>query len=373
MKHIAFYKLFLIALISISIYSCKDMMETHKDYVKNGEIVYLTKFDSVVTTPGKHRVKISGIVDNGYNVTKIVVYWNNRADSLVTNYVHKLKIDPVDIIIDNLQEQVYFFDIFTVNDIGARSVKVSTSASSYGDYYQNNLIPRANIGFDYDGKLVTSNWFPANSQERGSYIRYTTNTGLDTLYLPKTATKLALPGRINGTTLDLQTVYEPEPMSIDTFLTPWTTINPDVLSKVSKVGWVIADKDSEDAVKLASFVIDGSINSYWMTSATQPNFPHWFIVDMGSQVTFSTVELNKRLDKTDGPAKFQIMYSDNGTDWSDFGSFLLDIKSNSAQKFKYKIARQSVTARYVKYIALEPSLPANKLAYLAEFSLYSSL
>ena len=68
MKRILFYKFLLITLIAVGLYSCKDMLDVHKDYIKNGEIIYLSKVDSIVSYAGNHRIQLSGYLNNAYNV-----------------------------------------------------------------------------------------------------------------------------------------------------------------------------------------------------------------------------------------------------------------------------------------------------------------
>ena len=143
MKRISFNRFLLVTLIVAGIYSCKDMMEFHKEYNKDGEIVYLTKVDSMVSYSGKNRIQLSGYLNNAYNVNKILVYWNEKADSMIFDYVKTKDMDTLNLIIPNLAEKSYIFDIYTFNAIGNRSIKVSIAGTAYGDFYRGNLVPRS--------------------------------------------------------------------------------------------------------------------------------------------------------------------------------------------------------------------------------------
>ena len=224
-KIISFYKFLLFTLIVAGIYSCKDMMDFHKEYIKNGEIVYLSKMDSVVSYPGKNRIQLSGYLNNGYNVNKIAVYWNSRADSMIFNYTKSKTIDSLNLIIPNLAEQSYIFEIYTTNTAGNRSIKVPIAGTVYGEIYRKTLVARSSNGFDYDGKQLKSLWLTADDLERGTTIRYTTETsGIATLLLSTSLSEIVLPKLKFGTSFSFRSVYVPEKTAIDTFYSAWTTM-----------------------------------------------------------------------------------------------------------------------------------------------------
>jgi hypothetical protein len=373
MKRISFNKFLLISLIFAGICSCKDMMDFHQKYIKNGEIIYLSKMDSVITYPGKNRVQISGYLTNAYNVNKIMVYWNSRADSMAFDYVQKKSMDSLNLIIPNLAEKSYLFDIYTVNSVGNRSIKVSIAGTAYGDFYRKNLVPRTNNGFDFDGTNVRALWLAADGLERGTNIRYTTETtGIASIFLSNDSAQIALPNRKSDTPFTFQSVYVPEKTAIDTFRTSWITIPVFYEIKVSKTGWKITGFDSQEPKEgapngFATAAIDDNLNTYWHTqwSGGTPGYPHWFSIDMGKDVPISSIEVFRRQGNGNGQTRHQFLYSSNGTDWTDFGTFPMDPTTNNGQKFRSTI---NPTARYIKYIALQGP---KTYAFLAELNVYS--
>ena len=217
MKRISFYKFLLVVLIAAGTYSCKNIMDFHQDYIKNGEIVYLTKMDSVVSYPGKNRIQISGYLNNAYNVNMVVVYWNNRTDSMIFDYLKTKDMDSLNLIIPNLPEKSYIFDMYTINNIGNRSIKVSISATSYGEFYRKNLTPRTNKGFSFDGKLLKALWVTADDLEKGTQVRYTTESNaIITLFLSRDSSQIALPNLKYGTSYSFSSVDVTEQTAIDT-------------------------------------------------------------------------------------------------------------------------------------------------------------
>ena len=224
MKKISFNKFLLVTLIVAGIYSCKDMMDFHQDYIKNGEIVYLSKLDSMVSYSGKNRIQLSGYLKNAYNVNKVIVYWNNRTDSMLFDYSKRKDLDSLNLMIPNLNEKSYIFDLYTLNDLGNSSIKVSIAGTVYGDIFRSNLAPRTSNGFDFDGKQVKSLWLSSEELERGTQISYTTESSeLETVFLSPDSSNIVLPNLKYGTTFSYRSVFVPENTAIDTFLTAWVT------------------------------------------------------------------------------------------------------------------------------------------------------
>ena len=378
MKRISFYNFLLISLILVGIYSCKDMMDMHKEFIKNGEIVYLSKVDSIVSYSGNHRIQLSGYLNNAYNVNKIIVYWNDRADSMTFNYAQTKRIDSLNLIIPNLAEKSYIFDIYTVNAIGKRSIKVSIAGTAYGDFYRGNLVTRTNNGYGFDGtSYMTTKWLTADALDKGTEIRYTTvASGIVTIILPRDSSWIALPDRKAETSVTFRTVYVPELAAIDTFYAKWVTLAAPSYyeGKVSKKSWLITGYDTQEPSEgapngLASALIDDKLNTFWHTQwdGGSPGYPHWFSIDMGRAVSIASIEVFRRQGNDGGQTKHQFFTSVNGTDWTDYGTFAMNAKTNAGQKF---ISTTPPTARYIKYVALEGP---NFYAFLAEINVYVGL
>lgn len=375
MKRISFYKFLLVCLIVTGITSCKDMMDFHQEYTKNGETVYLVKLDSAISYTGKHRIQISGYLTNAYNVNTVLIYWNNSADSMIFDYSKTKDIDSLNLVIPNLEEKSYIFDIYTVNTVGNRSIKVPIAGTAYGDLYREKLIPRTNNGFDFDGTQLIALWLTADVLERGTEIRYTTVTsGIATIFLSPDSSKIALPDRKYDTPFSFRSVYVPEDAAIDTFQTAWTTIAVSGEYKVSKTGWQITGFSTQEPAEgapngLATAVIDDKLNTFWHTqwSGGSPGYPHWFTVDLGQEVPVTGIEVFRRQGNGNGQTKHQFFYSIDGIDWIDFGTFPMNATVNSAQIFRNTT---TPTARYIKYVALEGT---KNYAFLAELNVYGAL
>lgn len=125
-------------------------------------------------------------------------------------------------------------------------------------------------------------------------------------------------------------------------------------------------------------ILDGNTATFWHASwKTVYKYPHWFIVDMGKDVTVNCVELTKRIGNTKGQ-RGHIIYtcsdvaaSDKGNPdswaWENHGSFSFDHTSDLPQI--YRLPSEPV-ARYVKIYFGTEHRGDGDYAMLSEFNVY---
>ncbi|GEM_PF-957054 len=204
--------------------ACQKMEDFHKKYIKDGEIIYTTKMDSVTTYAGYKRVLIRGLLKEAFGVKEIIVYWNEGTDSLITEYTRKNRdIDTVEILIENLEEQSYMFDIFTTDGKGHRSVRVQAFGTAYGERYREALYPRT-VKTYYIASTDTLGlrFLPAEELERHSEVKYVDKNGNElVINVPVSTGSLTLPNYGSG--VSIRTWFLPEKTAIDSFPSNWTT------------------------------------------------------------------------------------------------------------------------------------------------------
>src|SRR5690606_4493194 len=103
----------LVLLVGVIGTGCRKQDYFYKEFLEGGEIVYVGKADSVKFHPGDNRAKLSWIITDP-NINKMKVYWNNRLDSTLIYVNNWSVIDSIDVVISELEERLYFFDIYTV-------------------------------------------------------------------------------------------------------------------------------------------------------------------------------------------------------------------------------------------------------------------
>ena len=132
----------------------------------------------------------------------------------------------------------------------------------------------------------------------------------------------------------------------------------------AKTGWkATASSETPDGWEntgKASAVIDNNINTYWhsdYSTAPQPAYPHWIIIDMATPQKMVSVALTNRqgaTPQTRGMRKFKLQGSTNGTAFTDMGTFNFAV-TNAAQSFAVSPA---TAYRYLRIEMLESNAAA---------------
>lgn len=214
-----------IALI-VSVHSCKKVDDNYKQFLEGGERVYVGRADSIKTYGGQNRIMLEWLLISDPKVTGYKVFWNNGRDS-ISNPVQKINvIDTVRLMINNIPEGAYFFDIYTYDNEGHRSVKATAYGRVYGSNYQKSLLARgvkSSTPYDAYG-TVRLTWSDPDEQFVGGQVRYTTFYGNDTI-IPivnhKDSIYTLLPNAT--TTFQYRSIFKPQPAAIDSFYSSWTT------------------------------------------------------------------------------------------------------------------------------------------------------
>lgn len=212
--------LLLVLFALFAVISCEKMEDMHYKYIENGEIRYSTKLDSVETFAGNGRVLITGILQNPFSVNKIGIYYNEYNDSLSFPVTTEADTTFLSLLIENLEEKSYSFYIYTEDNEGNRSVKVTAFSSSYGERYQQGLLTRALNNISIQGDTLTINWLPADEKERGTEFIYTDTLGQEVaLSVDPDSSSTILTDFSQG--FDYRTLYVPEQTALDTFPSDW--------------------------------------------------------------------------------------------------------------------------------------------------------
>lgn len=115
------------------------------------------------------------------------------------------------------------------------------------------------------------------------------------------------------------------------------------------------DKDGLKNGRVNS-MIDSSLNTYWHASwKTSTNYPHWFILDMGREVTVANIELTRRQGDARGQKGHKIytctaagavdVTNPDSWTWVDHGSFAFDPNRDAPQSCALL---SNPKARYIK-------------------------
>src|SRR5690606_35912385 len=167
----------LIFLLAVPAVSCESFMDIHEEYVKDGEVIYAPKVDSLQFIAGKGRVQFAFWLENAPNVKHVDLYWNSRTDSLTTTVSPTTGGDSFYVIVPELPEGSYTFEVKTRDNFGHSSLYLTGFGNSYGEFYQSSLVNRRvkNLELTASGGIIE--WFGAVEGQTWTDIKYTMDNG----------------------------------------------------------------------------------------------------------------------------------------------------------------------------------------------------
>ncbi|MCL6218202.1 DUF5013 domain-containing protein [Zunongwangia pacifica] len=215
------------------LWSCSDVadIDDYKEFVKGGEINYTEKVDSLKAFSGRNRIKIQGIVDADPKIKSFRVYWNSMKDSVVVPVTRTTGVDTLEVIINDISENIYNFEVRTFDGLGNTSIPQYTTGEVYGERYQSSLYNRPVIGNELIGSNLTVNY--ANMDRTtgvlGTEMEYTSvnSSELQEIFVPIDSTQAQIEDYTSGSEYRYRTVFLPEPTSIDTFYTEYKSFIPE--------------------------------------------------------------------------------------------------------------------------------------------------
>ena len=202
--------------------ACTKLSDSYKDFVKDGEIYYPGRADSLTIAPGRNRILLTWLLISDPKITKTTLYWHNKGDSIVIPVQRSAGTDTIRKMLDPLAEGTYTFEIYTYDDKGHRSVSTSAFANSYGANYNVTLVNRPLRSYAMKPTTDTAllQFYAGSSTHIGVDVRYKNSLG-DSIFMlvPKApdSASVNLPKFIKGQYFKYRTLYKPKPNAIDTF------------------------------------------------------------------------------------------------------------------------------------------------------------
>ncbi len=276
---------FLICIV-LFIVNCENINDFHDIYLEEGEIIYIAKVDSVDAFGGYERVLLR-LYTKSPKITQFAIFWNQRIDSLIVPVENRVSPDYLDVIIENLEEKSYVFEIFSRDSKGHRSIVYEQIAEVYGEIYFSTLInhPIEYSEFYPDSASLSIDWFSSiDETEIGVEFKYNSTTTESVIYQFFEIEDLISTTQINDIDTDYpvsyRTLFLPEPEAIDTFKTAFSKI--DIFSIVNVAlnkPATIREGDFYAEKYGAANAVDGIVtnDSRWVSSG---NGEHWIEIDL---------------------------------------------------------------------------------------------
>jgi len=351
MKNIKLFAL--LALIGVVLSACSKMDDTYKDFLEGGEKRYSKKPDSIGINPGFNRAEI-WLTVSAPNVSKAMVYWNDRLDSVEIPIVRKDRTDTVKRIINNLQEGAYTFEFVTYDNEGNRSLAVDTVGNVYGEAYQASLNNRLVQRTLQLGSQLKIEWFDeSNPDAIGAEVSYKMPNGTERIVQVNPDDKFTdINIRPQSGSLKYRTFFVPHPDAIDTFYTEYIRLIPTVEyiqfpesfedTKYVKTGYPAAELEIGSGVWLFDNFLIGTAAADRKNGARSARSGNG---QSGSTPTNSYLEMKEDLQdgaskfsfyhaicSSDAPSSFKVQASINGGPWKDIS----EVIQNNSINLTYK-------------------------------------
>ncbi|UII21459.1 DUF4998 domain-containing protein [Fulvivirga ligni] len=347
-------------LLALSVFlvaiGCTDMDDTYDQFWSEGEIVYPANADSVTVFPGRNRIGLSWIINGDPSVTSALIYWNNRNDSLRVPFESTSGADSISVIINDLEEQFYVFEIYTFDDDNNISIPANAAGRVYGDNYNSLIINRSVEEVKFQGDSLTVSWGAAlDDTALGVEVIYQSESGGEKQILADSKaahTAIFDYDAQNGGSIYTRTVYLPDSLALDMFYTKYDT--SEVFTVFSRGNWEVT-ANSIDPGFSAYNAIDGNPFTYWWTAQPEDGqFPFYFNIDMKEEIQSVTgLYLQPRTNTNDPMAEenprlnnFEILVSSDNVEWSSAGVF--DVPDNGNVQY-YDFATPQ-TMRYIQIV-----------------------
>jgi hypothetical protein len=287
--------------------SCDDINSIHQKYYDQGEDIYTGIIDSLKTYAGYGRVRFEWEVNADPRITKVIIYWRQRADS-VTVDVNRTQSGsiPMSYYLENINEGSYIFEFMTRDNDGHHSLTKEATVTVYGEAYAQTLRNRgvSSIVKQLNGDMLIT-WDAISSRDiLYTTIEYTLNGETESIRVENSDTETSLTKLQSGDAISVCTTYLPE-NSLDLMDSPKRIFTmPKLDREINKANFAIVvlagDNTSVNGDRNLAEIWDGAIANpgilHTVENAAGFNFPHHFTFDMGVSADIGRFRIWPRTD-----------------------------------------------------------------------------
>lgn len=290
-------------MIAILMTACKKMDDTYREFIEGGETVYIAKADSVKVRSGLNRVEVSWLLLSDPKVDRYKLYWNSGQDSLENTVTKTHDVDTVRVMLNDMEEGTYYFEIIMFDKDGNSSLPVETLGVAYGERYQDGLLGRTYRSMERIGNDLEIDWMPAEPTLVEVEVKYLSADGDLIEHVVPSAVEIdTLEDFPIGGSFEYRSIYKPDSTSLDLFYTDF----------------IVFELEEEET---------GNMDfSTTLRYGTQTNlFSVWISQDFNGVYELADVEAETSVDVTD---EFALTTGQTVTpsDAKDTGSLLLNDK-----------------------------------------------
>ena len=305
----------LVLIYIVLINSCSKTPTDFRSFLDNSEKIYPGVISNMMVNPGNQRLLLTWQPNTDPGVTKYIVYWNNKADSVIVNAASNNSADTVKVYINALAESSYNFLIYSFDAKGNKSIPTNIdNAKVYGQQYQTGLLNRTVTGSGYVNGTLSITWGTPDTVNTTTSIIYTNLLNQNKIInLKPDSNSVSISDWKLSTKIYYKSSYKPRTNAIDTF----TVLNFDSLSvknlPADKSSWKQVTLPTDAATNLygtaLSNIWDGSPGGYPNIYHTDDvGLPHHFTIDLGR--TYNQLSKFSEWGRTDvakhNPTEFEV-------------------------------------------------------------------
>ena len=320
----------LFILLTIGLYSCKDMNSIQDQYLENGEIDYVGRLDSIKTYSGKDRIKFEYWITDPRS-TKLHITWNQpeAMEKTITIPVHEAS-EMLEYTLggdSDLVENNYTFIFVSESDAGVLSIPMEVLGNVYGDMYQESLTSRRISDINYVDDILKITYNEETDETNiGVRLNYF-NVENEPVVIFYGNDELA--SQIEITDIDptkgatYQTAYLPEETAIDTFFTEPVVLEIKQITNVALGKAVTISGKLRDGFE-GEKAVDGNItdtSSRWLNANVVGD--HWLIVDLGQEYAIDKLKLY--INSPEQAPDYKLQIDVNG-EWQDVATVTGDLE-----------------------------------------------
>ena len=303
-------------------FSCDDMESIHKNYL-NGENIYAGKLDSLKIRPGYNRLELNGLTNFLGNSSNLIVKYEGSEKIFK---IYDNLGDVTSVIIDDLEEKTYEFNVRTSDESGNLSVPQTVAGFAVGDIFSSNQDSRRIIDFSSNAEGTFANFYGNSDSEHVIFteINYETESSenfVDTIFYENNSIKLndfkplgkmettsfLESGRNGIDTIKIETLEYTLPNL------PYSELSKDIIQLVDLPSDISGEYQNADP---KNYLFDGISDWNGDNSKTffsnPSDIPHHFTIDLGVKTIVRKVRLDMpSIGNDNNPTAIQIWAREN--------------------------------------------------------------
>lgn len=304
----------LLGMVFGAVLACGELDDTHKEFIKDGEQIYVGIPLEVYTNSGNERIRFNVVVNADPKISKGMVTWNggeNMHDFTVART--KEGLDTINFEM-NLDEGRYTFIITLMDDYGNSSLEYEHTAVVYGPKYIASLFNRSISSIDAFSDYAVVNWSDAEAGVIETVFSYVNRSGEQKeIVVLSGESQTTLEDYTIGGDYSVVTKYMPNEMALESFsaAAETSTFPDDVLLDRSRWQHIVLPTDATMTCyggKIAN-LWDGNTGSWYHSGCDADNgIPHHFTIDLGVTAQLTKFSLTPRQDccQERNPKHFQV-------------------------------------------------------------------